>query len=208
MNADFIDFLSEFKWVFNNSINAFTEWISNEIIYRFNLTDFFDVIADSDAKKFEIKYKIHQQETQDSITWANLVMKNHYNKYHISLLLNSEDLVILKFHHKYYIFSIKNKKFFIQWVDYFFVKWWILLLIYELKLSTNMKIHSVISVINLKSVSLEENLYNWLYNDHSSLMKEDCDINNEWKSFYIEKLLDHHLCCYEHSKQIIEYLIK
>ena len=53
--------------MFNNNINAFTEQTSNKIIYRFNLTDFFDMIADDDAKKFEMKCKIHQQEVQDSI---------------------------------------------------------------------------------------------------------------------------------------------
>ena len=39
-------------------------------------------------------------------------------------------------------------------------------------------------------------------------MKKDYNINDEWKSFYIEKLLDCHFCCYECDKQIIEYLIK
>ena len=53
--------------MFNNNINAFTEQISNEIIYKFNLANFFDVITDDDAKKFEMKCKIHQQEVQDSI---------------------------------------------------------------------------------------------------------------------------------------------
>ena len=59
LNADFINFLSAFKWVFNNNINAFTEWTANEIIYRFNLADFFDMITDDDAKKFKVKHKIH-----------------------------------------------------------------------------------------------------------------------------------------------------
>ena len=53
--------------MFNNNINAFTEQISNEIIYEFNLADFFDMIADDDARKFEIKHKIHQQKIQDAI---------------------------------------------------------------------------------------------------------------------------------------------
>ena len=53
--------------MFNNSINTFTEQISNEIIYEFNLTDFFDMITDDDAKKFETEHKIHQQKAQDSI---------------------------------------------------------------------------------------------------------------------------------------------
>ena len=62
-NDDFTDFLSAFKWVFNNSINIFTDWIFNEIIYEFNLTNFFNVINDSDAKEFKTEHKIHQQKT-------------------------------------------------------------------------------------------------------------------------------------------------
>ena len=121
-NADFINFLSAFKQMFNNSINAFTEQTSNEIIYGFDLTDSFDMITDDDAKKFKAEHKIHQQETQDSIVWANLIMKNCYDKHHISLLLNPEDLIILKLHHEYCVFSIKNKKLFIQQVDCFSIK--------------------------------------------------------------------------------------
>ena len=66
-NADFTDFLSAFKQMFNNNINAFTEQTSNEIIYRYNLTNFFDMIIDEAAKKFETEHKIHQQEIQNSI---------------------------------------------------------------------------------------------------------------------------------------------
>ena len=135
-------------------------------------------------------------------------MKNCYDKYHISLLLNLEDLVILKLHYEYCVADVKNKKLFIQQVDYFSVKWQISSLAYELKFSANMKIHSIMSVINLESVSLEKDLYNQLYNDHLSLVKEDHNIDDEWKSFYIEKLLDHCLHYYRHDKQIIKYLIK
>ena len=135
-------------------------------------------------------------------------MKNYYNKYHILLLLNFKDLVTLKLYHEYHISDIKNKKLFIQQVNYFSVKWWILLLAYELKLSANMKIHLIISVINLKSVSSEKDSYNWSYNNHLLLMKKDHDIDNEWKSFYIKKLLDYHLYYYKYDKQIIKYLIK
>ena len=58
-NDDFTDFLSAFKWVFNNSINSFTDWTLNEIIYEFNLADSFNMIIDDNAKKFEMKHKIH-----------------------------------------------------------------------------------------------------------------------------------------------------
>src|SRR5205085_7818089 len=104
-------------------------------------------------------------------------MKNHYDRYHISLLLNSEDLVILKLHYEYCISDVKNKKLFIQQVDCFSIKQQISSLAYELKLSANMKIHSIMSIINLKFISSEKNFYNQSYNDHSLSMKEDCNIN-------------------------------
>ena len=135
-NTDFINFLSAFKQVFNNNINAFIKQISNEIIYEYNLMNFFDIITDRAVKEFKTEYKIHQQEVQNSIVWTNLVMKNHYDKHHISLLLNLKDLVILKLHHEYHISDIKNKKLFIQQVDCFFVKQQISLLAYELKIKT------------------------------------------------------------------------
>src|SRR5436190_14634627 len=67
LNADFTDFLSAFKQMFNNNVNTFIDQILNEIIYEFNLADFFDVITDDDAKKFETEHKIHQQKVQNSI---------------------------------------------------------------------------------------------------------------------------------------------
>ena len=41
-------------------MNIFTDQTLNKIIYEFNLADFFDVITDDDAKKFETEHKIHQ----------------------------------------------------------------------------------------------------------------------------------------------------
>src|SRR2546430_15550541 len=100
-------------------------------------------------------------------------MKNHYDRHYISLLLNSEDLIMLKLHHEYHISDVKNKKLFIQQVDCFSIKQQISSLAYKLKLSANMKIHSVMSVINLELISSEKDFYNQSYNNHSSFMKED-----------------------------------
>src|SRR5436190_24354016 len=106
-------------------------------------------------------------------------MKNCYNKHHISLLLNFRNLIILKLHHEYCVLNVKNKKLFIQQVDCFSVKQQISSLAYELKLSANMKIHSVMSAINFKSVLSEKNFYNQSCNNHSSFVKKDCNINDE-----------------------------
>ena|SRR5438046_40982 len=66
-DVDFTEFLSAMKHVFNNSTNMSISQFSNEIIYDFNLTNLFDIVAEEDAKNFEAECKIHQQETQDSI---------------------------------------------------------------------------------------------------------------------------------------------
>ena len=75
-----------------------------------------------------------------------------------------------------------------------------------------MKIHSVISVTNLKSLSSDKDLYKHQYNEHSSLIEENevekNNLDKKWKLFYIEKLLNWHLHHYRHDKKIIKYLIK
>src|SRR5947199_10262711 len=106
-------------------------------------------------------------------------MKNQYNRHHISLLLNSEDLVTLKLHHEYHVSDVKNKKLVIQQVDCFSIKQQILSLAYKLKLSANMKIHSMIFITNLESVSSDKNFYKQSHNDHSSLIKKNQNINDE-----------------------------
>src|SRR5204862_3079291 len=100
-------------------------------------------------------------------------MKHCYNKHHISLLLNSDDLVILKLHHRYHISDVKNKKLSIQQVRCFSIKQQIFSLVYKLNLSLNMKIHSIISVINFKSLSSDKDFYKHQYNKHLSLIKKN-----------------------------------
>src|SRR6266487_5550440 len=100
-------------------------------------------------------------------------MKHCYNKHHISLLLNSGDLVMLKLHHRYHISDVKNKKLSIQQVRHFSIKQQVFFLVYKLDLSSNMKIHSVISVTNLKLLSSDKDLYKHQYNKHSLSVKEN-----------------------------------
>src|SRR5438034_8911670 len=100
-------------------------------------------------------------------------MKHHYNKHHIFLLLNSDDLVMLKLHHEYHVSNVKNKKLLIQQVKYFSIKQQVSFLVYKLDLSLNMKIHSVISVTNLKLLSSDKDFYKHQYNEYFSLIKKN-----------------------------------
>src|SRR5205814_1712596 len=100
-------------------------------------------------------------------------MKHHYNKHHISLLLNSDDLVMLKLHHRYCVSDVKNKKLSIQQVRCFSIKQQVFSLVYELDLSSNMKIHSVISVTNFEFLPSDKDPYKHQYNKHLLLIKEN-----------------------------------
>ena len=100
-------------------------------------------------------------------------MKHCYNKHHISLLLNSDDLVMLKLHHEYHVSDVKNKKLLIQQVECFSIKQQVFSLVYKLDLSSNMKIHSIISVTNLKSLPPSKDFYKHQYNKHFLLIEEN-----------------------------------
>src|SRR5205809_5241844 len=100
-------------------------------------------------------------------------MKHCYDKHHISLLLNSDDLVMLKLHNKYHISDVKNKKLLIQQVRYFSIKQQVFFLIYKLNLLSNMKIYSVISVINFELLSFDKDFYKHQYNKHLLSVKEN-----------------------------------
>src|SRR5947207_11117852 len=100
-------------------------------------------------------------------------MKHCYNKHHISLLLNSDDLVMLKLHHRYHMSDVKNKKLSIQQVRCFSIKQQVFSLVYKLELSLNMKIHSIISVTNFESLSSDKDLYKYQYNDNISLIDKN-----------------------------------
>ena len=58
-DTEFIEFLSVFKWVFNNNFNVFTDCFFNEIIYDFKLADLFDIVTADAAEDFETQQKIH-----------------------------------------------------------------------------------------------------------------------------------------------------
>src|SRR6266496_5435739 len=100
-------------------------------------------------------------------------MKYYYNKHHILLLLNSDDLIMLKLHHRYHVSDVKNKKLSIQQVRHFPIKQQVFSLAYELDLSSNMKIHSVISVTNLKPLPPSKDSYKCQYNKHPPPIEEN-----------------------------------
>ena len=52
-DTEFIEFLSAFKQIFNNSFNVSTDHSLNEIIYDFKLANLFDIMTADTAEDFE-----------------------------------------------------------------------------------------------------------------------------------------------------------
>jgi hypothetical protein len=69
------------------------------------------------------------------------------------------------------------------------------------------KIYPVILITYLEPVSHGDNLFNRLKNDYFPPV-EKTELNNEWRDFRIEILIDRRLRYYGRDKKIIEYLVK
>jgi hypothetical protein len=70
-----------------------------------------------------------------------------------------------------------------------------------------MKIYPVILVIYLEPAFYSDDPFNRLKNDYFSPV-EETDLNNEWRDFRIEILIDRRFRRYGRDKKIIEYLVK
>lgn len=132
-------------------------------------------------------------------------MKMYYDFRHTSLLLKSEKKAYFKFN-KNYRFSKHHKKLSQQKCESFLIKRKVKRLIYELELFSIWKIHSVVSIAQLKSASDIENLYNRFRSDHSNAVK--IEENIEYEKFYeVERILAKRIRKYDRTA-ITQYLIK
>jgi hypothetical protein len=206
-NAGFTDFCPALKRTFNNSRNTSTGRAPNEIIYGMLLNDSFGVVSKGNAHDFEQQRKVHQQEAQDAVAWANLYIKWRYDKSHTPLLLNPGDFVMLKLHDGYRVPGVKNKKLSIQRTGRFRIKRRVSPLAYELELPSNMKIHPIISVAHLEPLPPGKDPFDRPHDDHPPPVEES-NPDDEWQSYAIERFLDRRIRRYGRGKQIVEYLVK
>ncbi len=122
--------------------------------------------------------------------FANVIMKIRYDKSHKFIKIKLNDNVYLHLHHEYKISDIENRKLTLQRVRSFKILEMILNdLVCKLTLSSIMKIHSIISIAQLKSVFEDQNLYNRVQNDESSFIWKKN--NQETLKYEIEWLIYH-----------------
>ncbi len=210
---DWINVASLIQVSLNNYLNVSIELSSNEITYEFKIknTLFFLIIEKieniSQLKILNLLNQIrmkNRQKTTNAIFFANVKIKIIHDRRHKSLFLNSKNKTFLRFHKKYTLFEIINKKLFQQKCDSFTVKRRVKRLAYEFELFKTWRIHSVVFVTQLESAS--DDSYKRFKFDHLDFVfvKKNIETN---KFYEIERILNKRTRQYEKIK-MNQYLIR
>ena len=201
-DRDWVDFLPELHATLNNMLNSSTGLSLNEIVYEFKLHDTLFFLTTDVLMNFALDRAAKFREAEESLAFTQLSAKIQYDWHHCPLAMKVKNLAYILLHWKYSLLRLKNRKFMNQRAGPFLIKRKIESLTYELKLSEEWKIHSVIFIAQLKSAFKGNDLYKRLSSDHSSSVIEE---NNFYK---LKWLLNKRTQRYEWGKLWTEYLVK
>jgi hypothetical protein len=139
------------------------------------------------------------------IDFVNVKAKILYDNHHKLMTFNIEDKVYLQLHRDYFLSEDENFKLSNQRSDSYTVLRRVDSLTYELNMSITSRVHSVISVAQLKSAS-DMNPFNKSRSNNSDPVEMKDDIAT--KKFYeVERILKKRTQKYE-KITIIQYLVK
>ena len=152
--TDFDEVLSYIQFTINNSPSSVTDIAPNKLCYGFRVNDAIIMLladpSDLSEKAFR-KLRLAKREEADNVMiFASIIMKARYDLKHLNVNLKEGDEVFLRLHNEYSIPGLSNRKLSQQRVGPFKVLAKVDRLTYRLQLSSVMKIHSVISVAQLK----------------------------------------------------------
>ena len=133
------------------------------------------------------------------MSFVNAQMKFRYDNKHKLLILKIDDIICLRMHKSYFLFSKFDKKNFNQYVESFFVKRRVNRLIYELNLSFTSRVYSIISIIQLKSIDILIDSYLRFKSNYSKLVNIDQQ-NDENSRYEIKRIVDKRLRIFEKIK--------
>ena len=186
---DWIEMLFFLQIEFNNVKQFVIDYASNELVYEFKINDSISMLVDLTSENYNRFRQIKRENAEVVITFANAINKSRYDQIHRVMKLTSEFLIYLRLHQDYTIFDLFNKKLFNQRVDSFkILKTVDNNQIYCFQLSFIMKIHSVIFITQLKSITSDSNLYDRKISDLFSMINEYININVS--SYEIKRLLN------------------
>ena len=120
------------------------------------------------------------------IIFVNIVNKIKYDQFYCLMKLQLKLTTYFRLHQKYIIFDLLNKNFFNQRIKSFKIIKKIETFIYKLKLSEIIKIHSIISIAQLKFATSNTNFYQRIFNNQllSVIQKNEKNIFYKIKTFF------------------------
>ena len=126
-----------------------------------------------DLSKLNFLRIFYRKKIADVMLFVNAQMKFRYDNKHKSLMLKIDDIIYLRFYKNYSLLNKFIKKLNNQYVESFLVKQRINHLVYELNLFFTSRVHSIILIIQLKSINVLIDLYQRFKFDYSKLVDID-----------------------------------
>ncbi len=184
----------------------FTNFTSNQTFYEVNIKLSLMMlndhsIDDTFARKF-IRKKV-----ADVIDFVNARSKIIYDDKHKSFAFNSKNKVYLRLHREYSLSKNDNHKLSNQRSSSYVIKRKIENAVYELNLSLNTRIHSIISIAQLKLVEDDSNSYNQSRSTNSESVKIINENTSTKKSYEVKQILKERMRKYE-KITMKQYLIR
>ena len=206
LDDEWVDVLSFFQIENNNVVHAIIEYFSNELIYEFKINDTLDMLANLFSENYSQLRQVKRENVEVAMTFANAFSKARYDEIHKTMKFKIDDKMYLRLHHDYTILDLFNHKLTKQRVEFFFIIEKIDNLVFKLQLFFVMKIHFVVSIAQLESITSSSNFYDRnVDKDSSSIQKEQFIALTEQVSLYeIERLLNRRII----SIDRINYLVK
>ncbi|KAL8819069.1 MAG: hypothetical protein Q9191_007813, partial [Dirinaria sp. TL-2023a] len=154
--------------------------------------DALSLLSNLSVEKFDRLRQIKREDTDVVMTFASAINKTRYDRLHKSIasMIQSSTMIYLRFYQSYTILELANRKLSQQRVESFKI----LEAVekerqtFRLKLSSIMKIHSVIFITQLELVVKDKDSYNRFTNDNVEVVV-DKYIDTEASSYEIERLL-------------------
>ena len=206
LDDEWIDVLSFIQVENNNVIHVIIEYASNELVYEFKINDTLNMLANLSFENYSQLRQIKRENVEAVMIFANALSKARYDAIHKTLKIKIEDKMYLRLHQSYIISNLSNHKLSKQRVEFFSVIEKIDNLAFRLQLFSIMKIHFVISIAQLKSVTSSSDSYDRTADKESSSIQKKQSIElTELASLYeIERLLNRRIT----STDRMSYLIK
>ena len=165
---EWIDVLSFLQVENNNVVHVTIEYSSNELIYEFKINDTLNMLTDLSFENYSQLRQIKRDDVETVMTFVNALSKTRYDEIHKAMKLKIDDKMYLRLHHDYTIFDLSNHKLTEQRMRSFSIIEKIDNLVFRLQLSFVMKIHFVVSIAQLESITSNLDSYD-RFADRNSL---------------------------------------